>query len=272
MTSFSPRATRAMLASTLVLGALAGCGTSPPDTISLASSSDSSSRKEAKMADVRVDSIKWSRTKPGCKGTCPSIDLSTIAFPDDPTLSELIDHVLAYMTGVDKQPRGPYRNIDEYTRFFWQTALARDSTSLTASVKEVSPRLIVVELHTTQSLTGVAQTISATQYLNWEREKRRVLALDEALLPGRRPAFEAVLKAEHDRWVRSVGDAKRDPATFNRMWPFQENDNFALTRDGLVVKYDAYSIAPYSSGEPEITIPYASLSGILDPQWIPAPK
>jgi hypothetical protein len=269
----SLKATPVLLTAALTsLCILVGCSTSPPDTISLASSSDSSSRKEAKLADVRVDTIKWSRTKPGCKGTCPTIELNTIVFPDDSTLSELIDHVLAYMTGVDKQPRGPYQNISEYTRFFWQTAAAQDSTSLTASVKEISPRLVVVELHTNQSLTGMAQSIPATQYLNWEREKRRVLSLDEALLPGKLPAFEAALKAEHDRWLRDIGDAKRDPATFNRMWPFQESDNFALMRHGLVVKYDAYSIAPASAGEPELTIPYEALRGIIDPQWIPADK
>ena len=54
------------------------------------------------------------------------------------------------------------------------------------------------------------------------------------------------------------------------MWPFQENDNYALTRDGMVIKYPAYSIAPYAQGEPEISIPYSELRGILKPELLPA--
>ncbi len=44
----------------------------------------------------------------------------------------------------------------------------------------------------------------------------------------------------------------------------------ALTREGMTVKYDAYTIAPYSYGEPELRIPYKDLVGILRPEFIPA--
>ena len=49
------------------------------------------------------------------------------------------------------------------------------------------------------------------------------------------------------------------------MWPFQENDNYALTRDGMVIKYPAYSIAPYAQGEPEISIPYRNCAASSSP-------
>jgi hypothetical protein len=40
-------------------------------------------------------------------------------------------------------------------------------------------------------------------------------------------------------------------------------------RDGVVVKYDAYAIAPYADGQPELLIPYTVLHGILRPAFLP---
>ena len=136
-------------------------------------------------------------------------------------------------------------------------------------VKDTVGDIVSIELHTEQFLTGAAHGIPATQYLNWERSRGRVMALDEALIPGRRAEYVAALQRAHAKWLAGNSDAKRDPAAYNKMWPFQESDNFALTRDGIVVKYDAYSIAPYSYGEPELSIPYADLRGILKPELLP---
>ena len=94
-------------------------------------------------------------------------------------------------------------------------------------------------------------------------------ALDEALEPGKHPAFVEALQRAHQTWLTTNEDAQRDRAAYDRMWPFQESDNFALTHAGVVVKYDAYSIAPYSYGEPELTIPYADLKGVLRPEFMP---
>jgi hypothetical protein len=43
----------------------------------------------------------------------------------------------------------------------------------------------------------------------------------------------------------------------------------ALTDTGIVVKYQPYEIAPYSSGQPELLIPYSELKGILRPEYLP---
>lgn len=46
----------------------------------------------------------------------------------------------------------------------------------------------------------------------------------------------------------------------------------ALLKDNVVLKYDVYSIAPYSEGHVELKIPYSRLNGILKPQWFPAQR
>lgn len=253
-----------MLACALAL--LAACGSSPPADISLASPN----APAADAGDVKVESVKWTRTKPGCSGECPRIEVDSVAFPGIPKLTALVDHVLAYMTGLDRNRRGQYETLNEYAQYFFQTAQSRDQTWFKASVKDTVGDIIAIELHTGQYVTGAAHPIPATQYMNWERSKGRVLALGEAILPGRGPQYVEALKAAHARWLKTNDDYKRDPAAYNKMWPYEPTDNFALTRDGLVVKYDAYSIAPYSYGEPELLIPYKDLVGILRPEFIPA--
>ncbi|OZI25765.1 hypothetical protein CAL18_07145 [Bordetella genomosp. 7] len=252
------------------LAVLAGCASAPADTISLPSATPQPTKTEAQVAGLAVEKIQWQGTRPGCEGQCPRIEIDSVAFPDIPRLTELVDHVLAYMTGVDPDRPRPYGTLAEYAQYFWQTAQSRDSTIFKASVKAVSGNIIALELHTGQYLTGAAHGIPATQYLNWQRDQNRVLALDEALLPGGRTAYVEALRRAHAAWLTRNEDAQRDPQTYNRMWPFQESDNFALTPEGMVIKYDAYSIAPYSHGQPELLIPYNELHGVLRPEFMPA--
>ena len=247
----------------------AGCASSTPSNITLPSNVPQPAETDEQVSGLYVEKIQWKGTKPGCKGQCPSIDIDSVGFPDIPKLTALVDHVLAYMTGVDPNRPRPYQSLSEYTQYFWQTAQSRDATIFKASVKDVNSKIIAVELHTGQYLTGAAHGIPATQYLNWQRDRERVLALDEALEPGKHPAFVEALQRAHQTWLTTNEDAQRDRAAYDRMWPFQESDNFALTHAGVVVKYDAYSIAPYSYGEPELTIPYADLKGVLRPEFMP---
>ena len=258
----------------LALAMLTACSTPADKNITMAGSPDTSATAGSASVQrdnygVDVRQIRYARQKPGCTGTCPRIEVDSIALEGAPKLTQLIDNALAYMTGIDPSRSGSYRSIQEYEQFFWATAQARDVTQLTATVRDAYKGLVTVELSSVQYLTGAAHGIPATQYLNWERERGRVLGLNEALIPGAQPAFEAALQRAHNRWKNGLEDFQRDPAAFDRMWPFQPSSNFALTREGLVIKYDAYAIAPYAGGQPELTIPFSELRGILDPRWLP---
>lgn len=244
---------------------LAACGSSPPDTISLPA------QGAAVSADVRTQPVRRELAKPGCKGKdCPRIVVDSIAFPEIPALTQRVDSSLAGMTGVDANLRGAYRTIDEYIAYFWRTAQPRDRTELRAKVRDVVADVIGVELQTAQYLTGAAHGIPATHFLNWQRAPGRELALDDVLIPGRHDQYVQVLRTVHRAWLKQNEDAARDPAAYDRTWPFAESSNYTLTRQGMVVKYDAYSIAPYSHGQPELTIPYDALRGILKPEFMPA--
>lgn len=250
-----------------VLAALAGCASAPSD-ISLAKPA---AAVAAPVGGLAVERIEWKRARPGCRTDCPTISVQSVAFAQAPRLTQLVDHALAMMTGLDTASRQlPYVDLAGFEEDFWQTAQPGYETVLKAAVLRQTPDLVVLQLDSYQ-YTGGAHGIPATQYLNWQVEPGRLLSLDDILVPGQRPAFMAALRQAHAAWLRDNPDAKADPARYDQLWPFQESDNYALLADGVRIKYDAYTIAPYSHGQPELTIPYASLQGVVKPQYLPQP-
>ncbi len=250
-----------------VLTLLSACATSPRSNISLIPSNQIAA--QTSKEGLFTQPVKWEHKKPGCKGECPSVKLDSISFPGNKKLTELVDHALATMTGVSTKNVQPYDSVAGYQDYFWKTAAPRDSTVLSAKLRYSNKNLTIIELNTWQYLTGAAHGISATQFLNWDNERHIVLALEQVLQPGKLPDYVAALRAAHGKWLASNADARHDPQTYNRIWPFQASENFAFTDHGLVVKYDTYQIAPYYFGQPELLLPYSTLRNILRPQYLP---
>lgn len=245
---------------------LSACASGPRDTISLIPNEIA---QEAGKDGVFVQTVAWTHTKPGCQGECPSIALNSLVFPGNKPLTELVDHALAAMTWLDQEQRIPYFTISEFEQHFWNTAGSRDAVELRARTRYRNRNLTIIELDSGQYRTGMAHGITGSQFINWDNRTHKVLGLDNILMPGARAAYDQALQRAHAQWLLDEPAARDDPANYSRIWPFQPSDNFALTDQGLVVKYQPYEIAPYSSGQPELLIPYPALEGILQPSFLP---
>ncbi|NYT36712.1 DUF3298 domain-containing protein [Allopusillimonas soli] len=226
--------------------------------------------QESQREGLFTQPVKWTHAKPGCDGECPKLTVDSVVFPGVPRLTELVDRGLAYMTGIGASTTPPYSTIAEYEQYFWKTAGPRDETQMVAKARYRNNSLTVVELDTWQYMTGMAHGIPATQFINWDNRSGRALNLQDILLPGKRSAYIQALKQAYQRWLIGNPAVQNDPQAYQRMWPFQESENFGFTDSGLVVKYNAYEIAPYASGQPELVIPYSALGGILKPAFLPA--
>lgn len=256
------------LAAVLVTaGLLAACAGKPADISLIPTQTDAITSQDG----LFVQPVKWQKTKTGCKGECPSMSVDSLVFPGVPRLTELVDHALAMMTGVSEARLPPYSTIAEFETYFWQTAADRDVVQLAAKTRYRNRYLTVIELNSGQYFTGAAHGVTATQFLNWDNANGKVLGMDQLLVSGAYPRFLEALELAHARWVQKTPEAQDDLATWQRLWPFQPTDNVALTDTGLVAKYDSYQIAPYSSGQPELHIPYPELKGILKPEYLPRP-
>lgn len=245
---------------------ITGCASGPAKDISLVSrTTDAISSKDG----LFVQETKKSITKPDCSGECPTLEINSLVFPGEPKLTELIDKALTAMTAIDDDRTLPYANLKEFESYYFDHAAPRDSVMLNAKTRYRTKYLTVIELSSGIYMTGAAHGMTAVQFINWDNNSESVITLESMLQPGKQRQFDAALNNAHAKWVEKNPDAQEDPDEWKRIWPYQPSDNVALTDMGLLVKYNSYEIAPYSSGQPEILIPYSQLKGIIKPEYLP---
>ena len=205
--------------------------------------------------------------KAGCKGQdCPLVNIDTVHPQGDPKLDALIESRLLKMTVFSPEDKlAP--SLNAYREQFLRTADSRNSSYLQAKVREQHDDLVIIELSSYLD-TGGAHGMPGRGFINYSRKDQREVTLQDMLIPGQEKAFWAAGKVAHNNWLISSNHGS-DPE-FLKNWPFQQTPNVALLKDNVALKYDVYSIAPYSEGHIELKIPYSRLNGILKPEWIPA--
>jgi hypothetical protein len=196
-------------------------------------------------------------------GRCGQLTIRMVSFAGYPAMTQFIDMALSSMAFLDNDRVAPYRGLAQLGAFFKTTSKSSEEIVLQASVIRHDPAVVVIAL-SSYIFQGGAHGISAVQYLNWFPVRDHVASLETMLMPGALPRFTDALREQHAQWVLGNKEAiGPDVKAFERAWPFKPTDNVALMSDGLRVTYDRYVIAPGSFGEPNITIPYAALKGIL---------
>lgn len=192
---------------------------------------------------------------------CPLVNIDTLVFADEPALNRLIDERLRRMTlnapGDSLPP-----SLDHYRDHFLREAKPGWSSYLQAKLRERTGDHVVIEL-SSYHYTGGAHGMPGRSFINYDLEQNRELKLADILLPGKEGAFWRTARQAHQRWLVANGHN----AEFAEQWPFRQTSNIALLKDGVLLKYDVYSIAPYSSGHPEVWVGYGELEGILKEKY-----
>lgn len=189
--------------------------------------------------------------------SCPLVNIDTQVFADEPALNVMIDLRLREMTANSPNATVP-ASLDRYKQQFLANAERGWSSYLQAKLTDQYDSMLVVEL-SSYLFTGGAHGMPGRGFINYDRVQDRELKLADVLLPGKEGAFWRVAAKAHQQWLFANGH----DADFSRQWPFQQTANVALLHDKVLLKYDVYSIAPYSSGHPILEIPYEALGGIL---------
>lgn len=202
----------------------------------------------------------------GCQGEdCPLVNIDTLHFPSEPALERVVDERLRRMTQYGPEDRLP-PSLDAYRQDFLAQAEPGWGTWLQAKLRDWHGEILVVEL-SSYLFQGGAHGMPGRGFVNFDRAQDRALGLQDLVIPGREGAFWREAEAAHQRWLDGQGLA--DDAQFRTMWPFQRTANIALLRDRVLLKYDVYSLAPYSYGHPELVIGYDRLKGILRAEYLP---
>jgi len=203
--------------------------------------------------------------KPGCNAPdCPLVNIDTVHFPDEPQLDAAVERALLQMGRTSPDAPLP-ASLKLYREQFLATAESGHSSYLEAKVREQHDGLVIVELASYLD-DGVEHGMPGRGFLTWSRQDHKALSLQDMLLPGQEETFWKLAKVAHNSWQIS----NRLDQDFIASWPFRKTPNVTLASDGVILKYNVTTIAPYAMGLIEMSIPYQRLNGVLKPELFPA--
>lgn len=116
------------------------------------------------------------------------------------------------------------------------------------------------------SYTGGAHGMSYSEYLIFDLNAKTQLKLDDMLIAGQKPRFEALAYDAYKTWVKTFDD---DVSRYEKNWPFTLSDNITLTDKGIDILYQPYAIGPYAAGMTVLSIPYSKLNKVIKPRFMP---
>lgn len=209
---------------------------------------------------------RWEHRAPGCTGAdCALVNIDLQLPKDDPLLAARIEHDLLELTR--ELPGDPVaKSLQIHERDFLATAQPGWTSYLQAKIIEQHDRLVIIEL-SSYRFTGGAHGVPGRAFINYDRQLKKVLTLQDMLVPGEETAFWDAARLAHQAWLATRGYA--DDSEFQKTWPFERTANIGLLYGTVMLKYDVDRIAPYSLGHPEVKIPYSRLNGILKPYYFP---
>lgn len=121
------------------------------------------------------------------------------------------------------------------------------------------------------SYLGGAHGSSAQRYYNFDLKKKKLVELNDILLPKQKAALEQKAHEVFKSWVIESKLAN-SVDEYEQAWKFSLSDNFYLSPQGLILQYGEYEIGPYVVGLPRLTIPYEQLQTVLKKEYLPQPE
>lgn len=112
----------------------------------------------------------------------------------------------------------------------------------------------------TDMFTGGAHGYRSTNYLNFDPESANILKPEELFNPGFKNFAERDFRTKHniplDENINSTG-------MFFENNEFHLPENIGITRDHIILHYNAYEIAPYASGNFILSYPRETITKYL---------
>lgn len=226
----------------------------------------------AEKLETRQETLR--RRADNCSGDdCAKVAVDLELYEGHPELNQAVRRRMIQQLGGSGEDQGaPPKTLEEAADRFLATAaeIPGDGArgwELSGESRQLGrwKGLLTVAIDSYE-FTGGAHGLPVTRWLNWDLATHRPVSLGQVINPGQENTFEDAARRAHDRWLEKEVDSDED---FRQAWPFQESSDFRLTRKGLVLHYDVYSIAPYVMGQPTLTLPWKDLGGVIRDEYRP---
>jgi Protein of unknown function (DUF3298) len=122
--------------------------------------------------------------------------------------------------------------------------------------------VLSLKLDIYNSIAGAAHPTTHTRVVNYDLEAGLDLTLDQLFLSGSNYLEMIANYCIAQLKTRNIGFE----AFATGAQPTLENySNWNITPDGLLITFDPYQVAAYAAGPQLVTVPYAELQSIIDP-------
>lgn len=120
---------------------------------------------------------------------------------------------------------------------------------------------------------GGAHGIHSTQFTNFDLNSKKVLRLDDVVLPEQKSEFKHLLEQAYLEYLM-INEPNQEKAKQQLQeraemgWRVEAIDNFTFTYDGMLSLYPPYELGSYAEGEIKLLIPYTKLIGVVKPEFL----
>jgi hypothetical protein len=134
------------------------------------------------------------------------------------------------------------------------------SSSLAMEVVSNTDGLLTLGF-TNYAFSGGAHGNYGTKLLTYSVLDKKRMTLNDIFKPNYKSVLDAALKRKARQFFGiKPNESLKDNGVFNEV---EANDNFAITRKGVLFNYTPYEIASYAEGEIQLFIPFDELKSIL---------
>lgn len=136
-------------------------------------------------------------------------------------------------------------------------AMRTNITSIKSNVTLLTPRLLVVQVHTDEYTYGAAHGMQTERYLNYSIKDHTLFTVDNTFKKGNaRAILDLINQAARKRYPGPSQLFDNPIASF---------DNFRFTEKSIIFVYQPYDVAPFSTGIVTVSIPAYDLFRFLTP-------
>ncbi|MFC0308254.1 RsiV family protein [Gallibacterium trehalosifermentans] len=123
--------------------------------------------------------------------------------------------------------------------------------------------------------SGGAHGIYGTRFSNFDLQTKKLLKLDDILLPNQQLKFNELLQnaflyylstVENEQSLEKLQQLLQERESMG--WKLVPTDNFTFTYEGVLFNYRPYELGAYAEGEIQLLIPYNALIGVAKPSYL----
>lgn len=204
---------------------------------------------------------------------CVIVSIKYPVFDDEPVLNDSLEKKLLAIYPVQQASSSLQAQTDgfmkEYEAFKKEPYAEGRQYALQSSVKIINqtPSLIVLAINS-YMYSGGAHGASFLSYINYNIKEKKVIGLDDVLLPDRRDSLNKIAEKIFSKNEGLSADYPLNKGYFFEGDKFSLNNNYAFTKEGIRFLYNQYEIKPYAAGQTELLIPYPAIWAWLKPEGI----